>query len=89
MPFWLEAWNGGSYQVERVERGSLFISYLLVGVLGGLQPDKVKDAFCKSDDGLYGRSCSHGRKSRHSPNFRLTWCRYRPNFGMRSNGLTL
>src|SRR5262249_26110462 len=38
--FWLEAWNGGSCTVERMSR-SLCINHLLVGVVGGVQPDKL------------------------------------------------
>lgn len=37
--FYLEAWNGtGSYDVDRVGRGSLHIPALCLSVLGGIQP---------------------------------------------------
>src|SRR5215207_7448905 len=52
--FWLEAWNGGSYTVERMNRGPLMLEYLLVGMVGGFQPDKLSKAFT-SDDGMYAR----------------------------------
>jgi Protein of unknown function (DUF3987) len=54
--FWLEAWNGNSYGVERIGR-QLEIDYLLVGVVGGFQPDKLVKAFAGDDDGMYARFC--------------------------------
>jgi hypothetical protein len=53
-PFWLEAWNGGRHVVERVSR-SLIVDYLLVGVIGGFQPDKLAQAFAGDEDGMYAR----------------------------------
>ena len=52
--FWLEAWNGHSYKVERVSR-TLQIEHLLIGVVGGLQPDKLATAFEGPADGMYAR----------------------------------
>jgi hypothetical protein len=52
--FWLEAWNGNSYSVERIGR-QLAIDHLLVGVAGGFQPDKLVKAFKGDDDGMYAR----------------------------------
>ena len=52
--FWLEAWNGGRYLVERVSK-SIVIEHLLVGVIGGLQPDKIARAFRGDEDGMSGR----------------------------------
>jgi hypothetical protein len=52
--FWLEAWNGNSYSVERIGR-QLEIDHLLVGVVGGFQPDKLVKAFAGDDDGMYAR----------------------------------
>ena len=43
--FWLEAWNGKHFVVERQGRPPVVLDYLLVGVVGGLQPDKVARAF--------------------------------------------
>jgi hypothetical protein len=54
--FWLEAWNGNSFSVERIGR-QLEIDYLLVGVVGGFQPDKLVKAFAGDDDGMYARFC--------------------------------
>ena len=52
--FWLEAWNGNSYSTERMGR-QLHVDYLLVGVVGGFQPDKLVKAFAGDDDGMYAR----------------------------------
>jgi Protein of unknown function (DUF3987) len=53
--FWLEAWNGGSYTVERMGRPPIVVDYLLVGVVGGLQPDKLARSFKGDHDGMYAR----------------------------------
>jgi hypothetical protein len=50
--FWLEAWNGGPYLVERMGRRPISIDHLLVGVVGGLQPDKVSKSFKNDADGV-------------------------------------
>jgi hypothetical protein len=52
--FWLEAWNGGSSIVERMNR-SLQIDHLLVGLVGGVQPDKLAASFEGDHDGMYAR----------------------------------
>ena len=53
-PFWLEAWNGGRHVVERVS-GSITVDHLLVGIIGGFQPDKITRAFAGDEDGMYAR----------------------------------
>jgi hypothetical protein len=53
--FWLEAWNGGSYTVERMGRRPIVVDHLLVGVVGGLQPDKLARSFRGDHDGMYAR----------------------------------
>jgi len=53
--FWLEAWNGKNFVVERQGRPSVILDYLLVGVTGGFQPDKLARAFEGDDDGMYAR----------------------------------
>jgi hypothetical protein len=53
--FWLEAWNGSSYTVERMGRPPIAVDYLLVGVVGGLQPDKLARSFNGDLDGMYAR----------------------------------
>ena len=54
--FWLQAWNGSQYTIDRISRPSLFIPNLSVSIIGGIQPDAirriVKDAI---DDGLLQR----------------------------------
>src|SRR4051812_24405702 len=51
--FWLEPWNGSSYTVERMGRPPVVVNYLLVGVVGGLQPDKLARSFTGDLDGMY------------------------------------
>jgi Protein of unknown function (DUF3987) len=55
--FWLEAWNGRSHTVERMGRPAVTLDHLLVGITGGLQPDKLVRAFEGDDDGMYARIC--------------------------------
>jgi Protein of unknown function (DUF3987)/Bifunctional DNA primase/polymerase, N-terminal len=55
--FWLEAWNGKHFVVERQGRPPVVLDYLLVGVIGGFQPDKLARAFEGDDDGMYARFC--------------------------------
>jgi hypothetical protein len=55
--FWLEAWNGKHFIVERQGRPPVVLDYLLVGVTGGFQPDKLARAFEGDDDGMYARFC--------------------------------
>jgi hypothetical protein len=55
--FWLEAWNGRSHTVERMGRPAVMLDYLLVGITGGMQPDKLVRAFEGDDDGMYARIC--------------------------------
>jgi hypothetical protein len=53
--FWLEAWDGKSFVVERQGRPSISVSHLLVGVIGGFQPDKLARSFEGDADGIYAR----------------------------------
>jgi hypothetical protein len=55
--FWLEAWNGKHYTVERMGRPPLALENLLVGLVGGLQPDKLNRSFEGDSDGMYARVC--------------------------------
>jgi len=52
--FWLESWNGGAYNVVRIGR-NLQIDHLLIGIVGGMQPDKLAQAFEGAADGMYAR----------------------------------
>jgi hypothetical protein len=57
-PFYLECWNGDRFVVERVADDRCFtVDNLLVGVIGGFQPDKLARAFVGDEDGMYGRFC--------------------------------
>lgn len=56
--FWLEAYGGRTHVVDRKsnKNGPLFIPFNGVTVLGGIQPDKLRDALLKTaDDGLVPR----------------------------------
>ncbi|WP_439546960.1 YfjI family protein [Sandarakinorhabdus sp.] len=55
-PFWLEAWGGRGFTVERIGREPLTIDRLTVGVVGSIQPDRLKSLLFKADDdGLLAR----------------------------------
>lgn len=55
-PFWLEAYGGRGFTVERMGRAPLTIDRLSIGVVGGIQPDRLKTLLFKSDDdGLLAR----------------------------------
>jgi hypothetical protein len=54
--FWLTAWNGGPYAVDRVSRASTYISNLSVSILGAIQPDTIRRIVGDTvDDGLLQR----------------------------------
>jgi hypothetical protein len=55
--FWLECWNGNPYRVERMGRPAVAVDHLLVGVVGGMQPDKLAKSFEGAADGMYARVC--------------------------------
>jgi len=41
--FYLEAWNGtGTFNIDRIGRGSQFVPNLCLGVFGGIQPDLLQ-----------------------------------------------
>lgn len=55
-PFWLEAFGGRGFTVERMGREPLTIDRLAIGVVGGIQPDRLKSLLFKADDdGLLAR----------------------------------
>lgn len=55
-PFWLEAFGGRSFTVDRKSRPDpIIVERLLVGVLGGTQPDKLDGLIRTADDGLLAR----------------------------------
>jgi len=54
--FWLTAFGGGQYAVNRVGRGSYIIENLSVTILGGVQPDPIRRIVADAtDDGLIQR----------------------------------
>jgi hypothetical protein len=54
--FWLQSFNGGSYTVNRIGRGSSWVDNLSVSLVGGIQPDPMrKIAADTADDGLLQR----------------------------------
>jgi hypothetical protein len=53
--FWLEAWNGNHYRVERLNRPPVGVRHLLVGLTGGFQPDKLDSSLEGDADGIYAR----------------------------------
>jgi hypothetical protein len=54
--FWLEAYNGKPYAVNRVGRGAVLIENLSVSMLGGIQPEPIRKlADDSQDDGLLQR----------------------------------
>jgi hypothetical protein len=56
--FYLQAWNGGQYVVNRVSRGAVMIPNLSMSVLGGIQPEPLRKLASESvDDGLLQRTC--------------------------------
>ena len=56
-PFWLEAYGGRSYTVDRKSSPEpIIVDHLSVAVLGGTQPDKLTSLLVKTDDdGLLAR----------------------------------
>ena len=54
--FWLQAYNGGAYALNRVARGASLIPNLSISVLGGIQPDPLRRIVSEAvDDGLIQR----------------------------------
>jgi hypothetical protein len=54
--FWLQAYNGGSYSVDRIGRGSIYIPNLSISLLGGIQPGPLRKIIDDAnDDGLIQR----------------------------------
>lgn len=54
--FWLQAYNGGSYSLNRIGRGASYIPNCSIGLLGGIQPEPIRAiAGDTHDDGLVQR----------------------------------
>lgn len=55
-PFWLEAFGGRSFTVERMSREAITIERLAVSIVGGIQPDRLNTLLLAGDDdGLLAR----------------------------------
>jgi hypothetical protein len=53
---WLEAYQGGSHTIDRVKSEKpIHVRHLSIGVLGGIQPDKLVELLKGADDGLPSR----------------------------------
>jgi hypothetical protein len=53
--FYLESWNGtGSFDVDRIGRGSLHIPALCLSILGGIQPGPLSSYVCQAVQGQQG-----------------------------------
>jgi hypothetical protein len=56
--FWLEAYGGRPYRVERVKTPlPINIKHLAVSWFGGTQPERLAEILDESDDGLLARFC--------------------------------
>ncbi len=57
--FFLEAWNGhGSFPLDRIGRGHVYCENMCVSILGGTQPDKIRNYLYQArdeNDGLLQR----------------------------------
>ncbi len=53
--FWVEAYGGRPYRVERQRHEPIVIPRLAVAVVGSTQPDKVAEMLQQRDDGLMSR----------------------------------
>lgn len=54
--FWLQAYGGGTYAVNRISRKSILIDNLSISMIGGIQPDAIRRVLDGStDDGLIQR----------------------------------
>jgi Protein of unknown function (DUF3987) len=54
--FWLQAYNGGRRRVGRIRRGHIIIENTSVCLIGGIQPEKIREIAAEaSDEGLLQR----------------------------------
>jgi Protein of unknown function (DUF3987) len=53
--FWLVAYDGGPYTVDRVRRGEIHVKNLSVSVLGSIQPQRLAEMQGLTSDGLLQR----------------------------------
>jgi hypothetical protein len=56
--FYLEAYSGGAFAIDRIRRGELYIPDVYINIVGGIQPSVAKNLFSirdGSDDGFFDR----------------------------------
>jgi hypothetical protein len=53
--FWLRAWNGGPYTIDRVKGGETLVRNLSVSIVGGIQPARLAEIHGLTSDGLLQR----------------------------------
>lgn len=55
--FYLECWNGGAYVCDRVRYhgAPVRIEHAALGIVGGMVPDRLREALADADDGLAAR----------------------------------
>jgi hypothetical protein len=57
-PFWLEAFGGRQYRVERQKNPEpIVVPRLAVAWFGGIQPERLSEVMQEADDGLLARFC--------------------------------
>ena len=65
--FFLEAWNGGAYVVDRRNHSGQPVRIARASVaMSGTSPDRLREALAGADDGLAARFCYVGRTLRLS-----------------------
>jgi hypothetical protein len=53
--FWLQAYDGGGYAFDRIQRGEIYIGNLSVSLIGGIQPSRLAELRGLTSDGLLQR----------------------------------
>ena len=53
--FWLKAYDGGPYVVDRIQRGENYVENLSTSLIGGVQPKRLAELHGLTSDGLLQR----------------------------------
>jgi hypothetical protein len=53
--FWLQAYDGGPYIVDRIGRGEILVENLSTSLIGGIQPKRLSELHGLTSDGLLQR----------------------------------
>jgi hypothetical protein len=53
--FWLQAYDGGAYIVDRIGRGEILVENLSTSLIGGIQPKRLSELHGLTSDGLLQR----------------------------------